>query len=115
RAADAYDPAAADSLAQVYELIADCEMKLNRPVAARAAMQVSLHLRPDNEPLREALDGYFGPESRLPAWPRRADTLVTPPAGRTPGGSTPSSARRRASAPAAGPPGTGRWPGCPRG
>ena len=34
RAADAYDPEARDYLAEAYSLVYECEMKLNRPVAA---------------------------------------------------------------------------------
>ena len=83
KAAELYDPQAKDLLAQVYSLIADCEMKLNRPVAARAALQVCLRLRPD-EALRQELDEIFGSKSRLPASARREYTFRRPP----PGGST---------------------------
>src|SRR5262245_24526601 len=37
KAAEAYAPDAADPLAYIHELIADIELRLNRPVAARAA------------------------------------------------------------------------------
>src|SRR5690348_5541581 len=56
RAAEAYDPEALDALAQVYMLIGDCEMKLNRPVAARAALQIALRCDPGNEELLKNFD-----------------------------------------------------------
>lgn len=78
RAADAYDAEASDALAQVYELITDCELKLSRPVAVRAAMKISLRYRPDNEQMGEALKGYFGEQSRMPLSARREWTLLPP-------------------------------------
>src|SRR5262249_1017984 len=78
RAADAYDPAAGDALAQVYQLIADCEMKPNRPLAARAALRISLHSRRDNENLRGAFEEYFGAQSRLPLAAKREYTFLHP-------------------------------------
>jgi tetratricopeptide (TPR) repeat protein len=79
KAAELYDPAAKDVLAEVYSLIADTELRLNRPVAARAALQISLHLRP-NEELSEGLEEIFGSKSRLPAAARREYTLASPSA-----------------------------------
>ena len=35
RAADAYDPEARDYIAEAYSIVYECEMKLNRPVAAQ--------------------------------------------------------------------------------
>jgi tetratricopeptide (TPR) repeat protein len=78
KAADLYDPEAKDVLAQVYDLIGEAEMKLNRPLAARAALQISLRLRP-NEELRQGLDAMFGEKSRLPAAARRDYALESPP------------------------------------
>lgn len=71
RAAEAYDPEARDHLAQVFALIAECELKLNRPIATRAALQLAIHFQPASEELRQALEGYFGEKSRLPAVVRR--------------------------------------------
>lgn len=80
RAADAYDPAAGDALAQVYELIAECELSLNRPVAVRAAMQISLRYRPDNEALGRGFENTFGDESRMPLPARREYAFLHPAA-----------------------------------
>ncbi len=78
RAADAYAPEAHDQLAQVYALIAENELKMNRPVAARAALKLALHFQPASEELRQALDGYFGPESPLPPAARRDYLFLSP-------------------------------------
>jgi tetratricopeptide (TPR) repeat protein len=80
KAADAYDPEAHDLLAQVYFLIFDCELRLNRPVAARAALRIVVHYRPGQQELRDDFEGLFGDKGRLPAAARRdyAATLQTP-------------------------------------
>jgi tetratricopeptide (TPR) repeat protein len=67
RASEAYDPQAHDMLAQVYYLIFDSELRLMRPVAARAALEQVAHLQPGSEEVRETLDKVFGPDSRMPA------------------------------------------------
>jgi tetratricopeptide (TPR) repeat protein len=79
KAAELYDPDARDILAQVYSLIADTELKLNRPVAGRAALQICLGLHPDEE-LRKEMEQVFGAESRLPEAARREYTFASPPA-----------------------------------
>ncbi len=78
RAADAYDAEARDYLAEAYSLIYECEMKLNRPVAARAALKIVLHLQPAAEEVRNAFDQTFGEKSRLPAAARHEYTLMRP-------------------------------------
>ncbi|TMQ34018.1 MAG: tetratricopeptide repeat protein [Planctomycetota bacterium] len=83
RAAELYDPEAKDVLAQVYSLIGDSELKLNRPVAAHAALQVCQRLRPSDE-LGQDLEALFGPSSRLPAAARRHYTFQSPPREATP-------------------------------
>jgi tetratricopeptide (TPR) repeat protein len=80
KAAEYYDPQALDALGQVYMLIADCEMKLNRPVAARAALQIALHCEPGNEELRKNFETAFGDRSLLPPTARREYRFL-PPAG----------------------------------
>ena len=79
RAADAYDPEARDYLAEAYSLIYECEMKLNRPVAARAALRIVLRCQPAAEEVHEAFDQVFGEKSRLPASARREYTPMGPP------------------------------------
>ena len=66
KAAEAYDPNAEPQLAEVQELIARCEVTLNRPVAARAALDRAVHYAPRDHELRQTRDGLFGPTSRLP-------------------------------------------------
>jgi tetratricopeptide (TPR) repeat protein len=89
KAADLYDPEARDILAQVYSLIAECELQLKRPVAARAAVKMALHCQPANEELRRLLDEVFGPKSRLPAAARRDYTFQSR-------GASPSASRQEA-------------------
>ncbi|HEY1380874.1 MAG TPA: tetratricopeptide repeat protein, partial [Gemmataceae bacterium] len=83
RAAEAYAPDANEPLAYIHELIADIELRLNRPVAARAALKRSLHLTPGNADLRQAFESLFGPTSRLPEAARKDYAFVAPagPAG----------------------------------
>src|SRR5947209_6814023 len=56
RAAEYYDPEARDALGQLYALIADTELKLNRPVAARAAVQLAVRFDPANQSYRQAME-----------------------------------------------------------
>jgi tetratricopeptide (TPR) repeat protein len=77
RAAEAYDPEARPYLAEAYYLIFECEMRLNRPVAARAALRLVVRYTPDDE-LRKTYDALFGPEGRLPAAARRDYTFLSP-------------------------------------
>lgn len=81
RAAELYDPEARDVLGSLYEMIGECELKLNRPVAARAALQMTIHLRPGEEELRKAFDQVFGEESRLPTLARGKYTFQSPSPG----------------------------------
>ena len=71
RAAEAYPVEAADQLAQVNEMIARNEVVLNRPVAARAALERAVHFAPQDEELRTQFEGIFGDDSRLPAAARK--------------------------------------------
>ena len=82
-AADAYDPEARDYLAEAYSVIYECEMKMNRPVAARAALRMVVHCQPAAEEPRQVLEQQFGDTGRLPAAARREYTLapVPPTAG----------------------------------
>src|SRR5215213_9235105 len=80
KAVDAYAPDAAEPLAYIHELIADLELRLNRPVAARAALKRATHLSPGNADLRQAFDTLFGPNSRLPEAARKEYSLFAPAA-----------------------------------
>ena len=79
KAAEVYDPEAKDVLAQVYSLIADCELKMNRPVAARAALQIALHCQPANEQLLQNFEAAFG--DAVAATPGRAEGVPLPTFG----------------------------------
>jgi tetratricopeptide (TPR) repeat protein len=81
KAADAYDPDAHDALAEVHGLIFDCEMRANRPVAARAALARAVHLAPGNEELRKGLENIFGPNGRFPDAARKTYEFKRPGQG----------------------------------
>jgi tetratricopeptide (TPR) repeat protein len=78
KAADYYDPEARDLVAQVYGMIADCEMRLNRPVAARAALRIVLKNQPSDVQTREQFEAVFGDQGRLPACARKEYTFRSP-------------------------------------
>src|SRR5205807_1484629 len=78
KAAERYDPEARDLLAQVYSMIGDAELKLNRPVAARAALQIAAHCQPSDQNLRDGIEQVFGAQSRLPASARQTYTFRSP-------------------------------------
>ena len=80
KAAERYDPEARDVLGQLYGLIADTELKLNRSVAARAALQLAARFDPANENYRKALEQLFGPEGGLPLPARREYSYQSLPA-----------------------------------
>lgn len=71
KAAESYDPEARDQLAHVYELIFRNEMMLNRPVAARAALERAVQFAGGDPEARQQFDALFGPESRLPECARK--------------------------------------------
>jgi tetratricopeptide (TPR) repeat protein len=78
KAAELYDPEARDILGMVYANIAECEMRLNRPVAARAATEMALRHDPGLEVCRQNLDKTFGPESHLPLAARQEYRFQSP-------------------------------------
>jgi tetratricopeptide (TPR) repeat protein len=80
RAAEAYDPEARDYLAEANSVIYECEMKMNRPVAARAALRMVVHCQPAAEEPRTLFEQVFGEKSRLPAAARREYALLPVPA-----------------------------------
>src|SRR5262249_9060528 len=61
-----------------YSIIAECELKMNRPVAMHAALKLALHFVPSADELRQALDGYFGDESHLPPAAQREYEFLAP-------------------------------------
>jgi tetratricopeptide (TPR) repeat protein len=71
KAADLYDPEAHGMLGMIHASIAECEMRFNRPVAARAACEIALRHDPNLQVCRESLDSAFGPKSHLPLAARR--------------------------------------------
>jgi tetratricopeptide (TPR) repeat protein len=78
KAADLYDPEAHEALSMVYANIAECEMRLNRPVAARAASEIALRHDPGLEVCRENLEKTFGPDSNLPLAARKEYRFQSP-------------------------------------
>jgi tetratricopeptide (TPR) repeat protein len=71
KAADLYDQEAHDILAGLYGSIFECELRLNRPVAARAALQIALRHDPAVETYRQALENLFGDKSHFALSARR--------------------------------------------
>jgi tetratricopeptide (TPR) repeat protein len=72
RAADCYSVESTAILADIYRHIFECEFKLGRPVAARAAMELAVRFEPTNENVREAFKQLFGDQSTLPPVARQA-------------------------------------------
>ncbi|HYV36546.1 MAG TPA: tetratricopeptide repeat protein [Gemmataceae bacterium] len=75
KAAELYDPVARDVLAHIYALITECELKLNRPVAARAALEMASKLDPANADYKNGINEVFGNESKMPALSRKQFTF----------------------------------------
>jgi tetratricopeptide (TPR) repeat protein len=67
RAVEAYHPDARPYLAEAYLLIFESEMRMNRPVAARAALRLVLRFAPGEEEIQKSFEALFGSEGRLPA------------------------------------------------
>lgn len=66
KAAESYDPEAHDALTNVYLKIYQHETLLNRPIAARAALERAAHFQPGDPDIRAQLEGEFGPDGPLP-------------------------------------------------
>jgi tetratricopeptide (TPR) repeat protein len=82
KSAESYDPTATDLLAQIYADIFDCEMKLNRPLAARAAVEMARRHAPNDDGIHKAIEGVFGAENRsLPASAAQLHAFKPLPAG----------------------------------
>jgi tetratricopeptide (TPR) repeat protein len=78
KAAEAYAPDAHDPLSYIHELIADLELRMNKPVAARAALKRAVHFQPANAELKQAFEAMFGEKSRLPRAAARDYELRSP-------------------------------------
>jgi tetratricopeptide (TPR) repeat protein len=80
KAAEAYDPNAHDLLAQIHVDIFNCEMKINHPIAARAALEMALRFHPTNEDLRKGMEQIFegGQNPNLPVSASRAYRFKAP-------------------------------------
>ena len=73
KAAEVYDPGAREILAEIYINIFDCEMKLNRPVAAHAAGDLAKKSDPNNTQLKDSLDAIFSDQNpNLPPAAKKA-------------------------------------------
>jgi predicted Zn-dependent protease len=76
KAAEMLDPQAHDQLTSAYLKIYQYESSiLNRPVAARAALERVLHYQPADAQLRQEFENEFGPESHFPEAARKKYTL----------------------------------------
>jgi len=67
KAAELYDSDARDILAHLYVTIGECEMRLNHPIAARAALDIGRRFRPTDEGLKDVFQTLFVRDSGLPA------------------------------------------------
>jgi len=83
KAADLYDPESTTYLADIYASIVDIEMQLNRPVAARAALERALVCEPGAQQLKDAFTNLFGEESRIPDAAAKAYSFRSPTEART--------------------------------
>lgn len=75
KAAEGYDPEAHDALTNVYLKIYSQETMLNRPIAARAALERAAHFQPGDPDIRKQLEMEFGEESALPDVVRKKYTF----------------------------------------
>ena len=75
KAAEGYDPEAHDALTNVYLKIYSQETMLNRPIAARAALERAARFQPGDPEIRKQLDGEFGAEGALPDAARKKYTF----------------------------------------
>jgi tetratricopeptide (TPR) repeat protein len=80
KAVELCDPEAHSILADSWTAVVDCEMQLNRPVAARAALRLAIRHDPQNQQLRQGFDQLFGEQTLLPQSARREYTFLGPPA-----------------------------------
>jgi tetratricopeptide (TPR) repeat protein len=82
KAAELYDPKAQEALAEINSAIFDIEMRMNRPVAARGALERAIHHDPTAEQLRAAFTNLFDEASRLPNVVRKEYTFRAAAAAR---------------------------------
>jgi tetratricopeptide (TPR) repeat protein len=66
------DPKAKDLCYMFYGEVAEIELTLNRLVAARYALEQAHHINPQDESVKRAVIGIFGPESNVPPCARKA-------------------------------------------
>jgi tetratricopeptide (TPR) repeat protein len=79
KAAEVYDPEARALLAGLQMMIAECELQLNRPVAARAAFEIARRLKPEDPEFGQQLQG-FDQTDQLPRAARREYKFQNPAA-----------------------------------
>ncbi len=75
KAAEVYDPKAGNILAEINAAIFELEMRLNRPIAARAALERAIQYAPGAEELKKAFHSVFVADSRLPESARKSYTF----------------------------------------
>ncbi len=81
KAAEHYDIAVTDVLGELYAQIFNCEMKMNRPIAAHAALELAVRFTPEVPEYRNALNSTYGPENtNLPASAKAKYTFRSPSA-----------------------------------
>jgi tetratricopeptide (TPR) repeat protein len=78
KAAEVANPNAKDMLSRAYFAIANLELTFNRPVAARAALDLAIAAAPGVQEIRNAMESLFGLDSRLPKAARKQYTFRRP-------------------------------------
>lgn len=78
KAADLCDPSARDLFGEAHFCIGQCEVLLNRPLAARAAWEIARHCQPQNQVVQERMQHYFGEKSPYPPLARKAYSFKAP-------------------------------------
>lgn len=78
KSSEAYSQDAHEQLAYLHQLIGDTEFRLNKPVAARAAIRRAIAFDPGTPELREEFEAAFGKEGRLPEAARKEYAFRSP-------------------------------------
>ncbi len=71
QAADVCDPAATLVMADIHLGISQCETLQNRPIAAKAALDIAHRCEPASQVIQERLNHFFGVESEYPSVVRK--------------------------------------------
>ena len=71
KAAALYHPDAREPLSAVYAAIAECESRLQRPIASRAALEIAIRNAPQQTEYKQMMERIYGDQSTLPLAARK--------------------------------------------